>query len=94
MCRPGASVDMACAVFGVDGVNGDQVQDKGSAQTPFPFKAVKAALAKLEPVDSVTAPSIRAWHLRQAAGQDRGKSLNSFCTSGLTPPCGLVWGAQ
>jgi hypothetical protein len=94
MRRPGASVDLACAVFGVDGVNGDHVQDTGSAQTLFLLKAVKAALAVLKPVDSVFLSSDRAWHLRQAPGQDRSMSVNPFCTGDWTPSCGSVWGAQ
>ncbi len=94
VCRTGASVDLACAVFGVDGVNGDQVQDKGSAQTLFLLKAVKAALAELKPVDSAAAPSIRAWDLCRAAGQDRGRSFNSFSSSAWTMSCGPLWGVQ
>ena len=85
---------MACAVFGVDGVNGDQVQYKGSAQTLFLLKAVKPALAEVKAAESVAAPLIRAWDLHQAAGQDWAVPVNSVCTGAWMPSCGLVWGAQ
>jgi hypothetical protein len=85
---------MACAVFGVDGVNGDQVQDKGSAQTLFLLKAIKPALAEVKAADRIAAPLIKAWGLHQATGQDWAMPVNSFCTGAWMLSCGLVWGVQ